>query len=372
MATSHENRSKYSALFVGDIGFGEWYSERSGMELLRQKLAGEGYASCFRKLENLIDGADFVVGNLEAPLSQFPAETLKNRKRYVHWSSPAAAAEALANIGIDAVSVANNHALDCGYDGLRQTISLCRKRNIVAFGGGASINEASIPLVKDIDVDGSPITLIIFGVYQYNKRYDSEFSWYAGHDKAGVCQISVRNLRIFMKRIRESVKNPFFVIFPHWGADYKQASTDQIDIARRLIDAGADLIIGHGAHTIQELHNYAGKWIIYGIGNFVFNTPGRFLRYNAPPYGLACKLEFLSNRKTHVITLKLYPILTNNKTTGFESRPVFSEEFEESCSALLGDAGVMGPQVGHDGIGYYLSIPVSASGPSGGPAAISP
>ena len=82
----------------------------------------------------------------------------------------------------------------------------------------------------------------------------------------------------------------FIVIYPHWGGNYKPVSDVQKAFAHNWIDAGADIVIGHGAHTIQEIEQYKGKWIFYNIGNFIFNALGRYSSTGAKPYSLMVKL----------------------------------------------------------------------------------
>ena len=80
---------------------------------------------------------------------------------------------------------------------------------------------------------------------------------------------------------------------------------------QKLLDAGIDIIIGHGAHSIQKIERINGKWVLYNIGNFVFPSPGRYKKKKAYPYSLMVNLEGS--------TLKVYPIMTDNRVTNYKS-----------------------------------------------------
>ena len=69
--------------------------------------------------------------------------------------------------------------------------------------------------------------------------------------------------------LRREDPTVFVIAFPHWGRDYEQITANQRRLGRALVDAGVDLVIGHGAHLLQGLELYRGRWIAYGIGNFV-------------------------------------------------------------------------------------------------------
>ena len=71
-------------------------------------------------------------------------------------------------------------------------------------------------------------------------------------------------------------------------------------MGHKLIDAGADLVIGHGAHNLQQIERYRDHWIIYSLGNFLYNNFGNFNKYNAPPYSLIVKLILEQNNNCDI------------------------------------------------------------------------
>lgn len=103
------------------------------------------------------------------------------------------------------------------------------------------------------------------------------------------------------------------IFFPHWGENYKWKHRKQVKDASKIFSWGADLIIGHGAHMIQELEILDDRLVIYSLGNFVFNSPGRHRLFkDSSNYSMVSQLVFYQVNKKLEIKLKLYPILTNN------------------------------------------------------------
>jgi len=157
------------------------------------------------------------------------------------------------------------------------------------------------------------------------------------------------------------------VVFPHWGSNYRWANAGQTSIAHDMIDAGADLILGHGAHMLQEVEFYRGRWIVYSLGNFMFNTRGRYGRNGAPPFSLLASLihtESDDDIGDVDRTLRLYPTVTDNLQTGFQSRAVNEQEFrrvERLLTARSPSQDEFRSRVAtaRDELGWYLEMEVA-------------
>jgi hypothetical protein len=91
-----------------------------------------------------------------------------------------------------------------------------------------------------------------------------------------------------------------------------------------------DLIIGHGAHSLQGIEVLAGRPVVYGLGNFVWNTPGRFAPKGAPAFGLAAALKFSWRESRTSLSMRLYPLMIDNLVTDFQTRPVSGAEFPDA------------------------------------------
>ena len=105
-------------------------------------------------------------------------------------------------------------------------------------------------------------------------------------------------------------------------------------MAEKLVDAGADIIIGHGGHLIQEIEKYNDKWIIYSLGNFVFNSPGRYEKENAWPYSVISILRFSFKNNKLNARVRLYPIVTDNLVTNYQTHPVDEKDFNKTIELL--------------------------------------
>ena len=93
-----------------------------------------------------------------------------------------------------------------------------------------------------------------------------------------------------------------------------------------FLEAGADLVLGHGSHNLQSCFASPAGSTVFSIGNFVFNSPGRYKIYNAPPYSLIGRLSLGRSHSGWTGTLKLYPIVSDNRQTGYRPRPVKETE----------------------------------------------
>lgn len=315
-----------SILFLGDTHFGDNYQYdpkfSRGVNIINEY----GYDYFFENVKKILLTSDISFCNLETPLTKTLAP-VSIKKPYLHWSDPVNTIEYLSKYNIKNVSLGNNHVFDQGISGFNETISSLQKAGMNYFGAGKNSDEASKPLV--IDENGTK--LIIFSGFEYRASYDTLYNFYADSIKAGVNKLDIINMNEQILNCRKKFPEAKIIIYPHWGSNYKQVNPRQIAFAHSWIDAGADIIIGHGAHTVQQIEKYNGKWIIYNIGNFIFNAPGRYRTTGAKPYSLMAKVV-IENDKEKII---LYPVFTNNKTNEYQVRELNNEEFTELEGFLL-------------------------------------
>lgn len=350
-----EASRELTILFAGDTSFGENYQERRNTNILEER----GYDYPLEKLQPFLRGSDFVVANLESPVTDLKKSPFEGSKSYLHWMDVEKAPRHLVKNGITCVSLANNHTLDFGVEGLLQTLEIFKEHDIEYFGAGVDDEEASRPFIKTFEVGDLPFTLAVIGTYEYSKRYDEEFDFYAGEDKPGANLLTAERIQRQIRETKEKHPDAFLVVFPHWNQNYRWKTNRQTALCKEMIDAGADMVIGHGAHMMQEIEKYNDRWIIYGLGNFMFNSPGRFQRLEAPPYSLVASLSVRNNNGGLSKSVKLYPIFSDNRISDYQSRPLTDEEFTEARELLLekspGGADLQqAVSSGKDEMGNYL------------------
>lgn len=349
----------FRLLVGGDTNFAESYDIEEGGQVTTP-VAEYGYAHSLERLAPLLKRADYTVLNLETALTR--PQTGLPRKAYRHWSDADKTIEQLRRHGVDAVGLANNHTLDFGMVGLRDTFAALHHDGIKWFGAGANVYDASLPLVVRVPTDdGRDRRVAFFGMFEYRRQYDTAYHFYASARAGGTKRLDVAEFARMVRRYRRQHPTLFVIAYAHWGRNYDWRTDYQNTKAKALIDAGADMVIGHHAHVLQEIEQYRGKWILYGIGNFMFNAPGRFAGHpNVLPYGLAVELLFPGSR-TAPPEPRLYPILSNNAVTGFQPRLANAEEFQGVFDVLArrsDDATRTHLATGGDDMGPFIRLGV--------------
>jgi poly-gamma-glutamate synthesis protein (capsule biosynthesis protein) len=163
----------------------------------------------------------------------------------------------------DGLSVANNHSGDFGKEAFVEQCELMEKAKIPYFGGGRNLVDAHKPWI--VEHNGVRI-----GLLGYCEVYLQSFE--AKEDVSGVAW-SAHDHEVLadLRAAREKHKCDDVIPYMHWGPEHEPADERQKLFARKMIDAGADIIVGGHPHVTQEAETYHGRPIIYSLGNFVFN-----------------------------------------------------------------------------------------------------
>jgi poly-gamma-glutamate synthesis protein (capsule biosynthesis protein) len=163
----------------------------------------------------------------------------------------------------DAVALANNHSGDFGPEAFTQMLDLLRQQGIGYFGGGRNLAQAHEPLI----VERKGIRIAFLG---YNEFFPRSFE--ADVDRAGVAWSDDDQVALDISNARKVHHAGIVISMMHWGWEHDTvASERQRKLARLMIDAGADAVVGGHPHVIQNTEQYRGKPIIYSLGNFVFD-----------------------------------------------------------------------------------------------------
>ncbi len=176
---------------------------------------------------------------------------------------------------IDVCSLANNHVLDWGYDGLKETLETLRRTKVRGVGAGRDLKEAESPVVMGIEGKGRVI-VFAFG----SPTSGVPLNWAASEKKPGVNLLrdfSDDAIQRIRKRVQEMEQDrDIVVVSVHWGGNWGyHVPQEEIDFAHRLIDeAGVDIIHGHSSHHVKGIEVYQGRLILYGCGDFLNDYEG--------------------------------------------------------------------------------------------------
>ena len=211
----------------------------------------------FRLVSGVLHGADLAYCNLECPIS----DRGRNLHHLYSFRADPRALEGLKAAGFTIVSEANNHAYDWGPAALVDTLRRLHAVGIRTTGAGENTLEAHHPTV--VDLGGVRVAFLAYvNIDPQNAA--------AGVDRPGVAWLDIEQVEADIRFARNLAD--LVVVCPHWGVEYAPIPTrQQQELARGMIDAGADLIVGSHPHVVQPLEQYHGHWVAYSLGNFVFD-----------------------------------------------------------------------------------------------------
>lgn len=190
-----------------------------------------------------------------------------DNKLYTFASDPSNVS-LLLEMGVDVVSLANNHVFDYGVEAFSDTIETLRSAGIACSGAGMNLEEAMKPCYF---IAGG----IKIAVVSASRAEKYLLTPAATNISAGVLRTYEPDL--FLKAIAEAKENADYVVAcPHWGTEYSTVLEDaQISQAKMYIDAGADAVVGAHTHCLQGIEFYNGCPVFYSLGNLWFNhDPG--------------------------------------------------------------------------------------------------
>jgi poly-gamma-glutamate synthesis protein (capsule biosynthesis protein) len=206
----------------------------------------------------LLRDADFTIGNLECPIATV-GKPLDN-KIFSFRADPRVVS--LLKGRFDALAVANNHSGDYGKAAFLETLSHLERAGIPHFGGGRNLASAHAPLW----IEQQGMRIAVLGYNEFKPR-----SFEAGAERPGIAW-SEDSQVVGDIRAARAAGADLVIPFMHWGWEREpNPSERQRQLARTMIDAGADLVVGGHPHVTQGAEYYRGKLIVYSLGNFVFD-----------------------------------------------------------------------------------------------------
>ncbi len=249
----------------------------------------------FEATRPLLARAAVVLVNQEGPF----AEKAARADRRFSYRVPPRRARGLSKAGIHVATLANNHLMDCGPEGVLETLEALRAAGVHALGAGADEESARRPVI----LKAGPLRLGLLGYY-WNARCA------AGADSPGGARETAQSLRNDICALREKVDR--VVVTFHWGIPYAhEPLAEDRQKARLAIEAGADAVIGHHPHVVQPFEVHQGRPIFYSIGNYAFGSG------NSRAEGLLVGFRFAEGE----ITARLFPIYVKNRDPRINYQP---------------------------------------------------
>ncbi len=236
-----------------------------------------GYDLLFEKIAPDLAGADITFANLETPVDHTVGVS-----GYPRFNARRELLASLKKAGVDIVSIANNHAMDAGSDGLKRTIDNIDAAGITFIGAGRTNAEAAAP--RFLKTRGMNIAFLAYA-YGSNQRLPQSSQDTPGLNIIGIdseddLSCAAANVR------RAKAEADLVVVSLHWGVEYTTSPTAwQRRIASELIEAGADVLLGHHPHVLQPIESYTARdgrigLIAYSLGNFISSQNAGVLRAN--------------------------------------------------------------------------------------------
>jgi poly-gamma-glutamate capsule biosynthesis protein CapA/YwtB (metallophosphatase superfamily) len=211
----------------------------------------------FAGVAHLFKGADIRLGNLECVVAT--VGSVEPEKPNVFRVHPRGLKYVKRHF--DAVGLANNHSGDYGPQAFAQMLGLLKQSGLGYYGGGLDLKEAHKPLI----LERHGLRIAILGYDEFQPR-----NFEADHDRPGVAWSEDEQVVRDIKDARRVWNADVVIPVMHWGWEEPIANARQRALARLMIDAGADAVIGGHPHQLQDTDQYKGKLIFYSLGNFVF------------------------------------------------------------------------------------------------------
>ena len=245
LAAAAQTADAVRLVFAGDVVLDD-----SAGELIER--GGDPFAD----FASVFSAADIRIANLECVVATTGSAGDKN---YTFRAHPRTLP--VLKRHFDALALANNHSGDFGREAFAEMLGLLKGAGIGQFGGGHNLSEAHTPLI----VERKGLRIALLGYSEFMPR-----SFEADFDAPGVAWSEDEQVVDDIRKARTVYHADIVIPVMHWGWENEPvANTRQRQLARVMLDAGADAVIGGHPHVTQDIEHYRGKPIIYSVGNFV-------------------------------------------------------------------------------------------------------
>jgi len=276
---------------------------------IRRSIVAEDVDHPFEKISDFINAFDLAFCNLECPISTRGKSTGK----IYCFRADTNFFSGVKNAGFNVFSLANNHIIDWGEQACLDTRELIEKNELYTFGAGKDQNEALKPCI--IRLNGLRFAFLgSVGIPLKDMIWPMK--------KSGPAQATLAQLIESINAVRKDVD--YVIVSMHWGTEYEHIPrSHQITWAHGLIDAGADLVIGHHPHVLQSIEIYKKRIILYSLGNFVFDQRKLYQKQSGV---FSCIFK-----RGHIDSACFYPVMVNN----FQPEPAKDIDLEAISQKII-------------------------------------
>lgn len=203
------------------------------------------------------EAADITIGNYESTSTD-----TQDYRGYPTFNTPVESLDAIADSGFDILSTINNHTLDSGKQGLIDTYKSIEERGMIPLGTKISPDIESLKTIEKNDIK--------LGFLAYTYGYNGLDGYLSEEEHEYM--VSPMDEARMEKEIKSSLaaENDLTVIMVHWGEEYQtKPSASQREFAQKMVDWGADIILGSHPHVVQEAEMIGDAYVIYSMGNYI-------------------------------------------------------------------------------------------------------
>jgi poly-gamma-glutamate synthesis protein (capsule biosynthesis protein) len=289
-------------VFAGDFAPAD-----AAMSVIREA----GYRYPYLRTDTLLREADVAFANLEAPVTS-STRPVGIWKEYMYRVEPEAV-QAWQWLGLDVVSVANNHVLDYRQKGLVDTVANLDRGGIEHVGGGVDAAAARRPVVFEI----GETRVGFLGYLENQASYCLYEGLFATERRPGCAKLTRQDVAQDVRRLRPQVD--VLVVSVHWGENYSDITDGQREYAKALLDLGVDAVVGHHPHNEQAAFVRGRSIVFYSLGNYAWGAPG----HDDLRIGLVARLLVeprSAARAARVVGAEVLPIVTQNRLVRYQPR----------------------------------------------------
>ncbi len=303
--------------FTGDIGFDKYMKDRWKDENLLSE-----------DILSFISDSDHIVVNVEGPLYAGKSSNAGAAGSGLPHSMDPDVSFFLKKINADVWNICNNHIMDAGYEGISDTLKLARDCSAMTLGAGMNITEAAAPVILE---GAGGIGMIGVGYQRACRKADNDtpgcFSW----SDLDMIREKIEYIRRF---------NRWCIIVAHAGEEFTALPSPYTrERYLKYLDMGADIVIAHHPHVVNNYETVGSKAIFYSLGNFIFDTDYQRSQFGTE-YGIVLKLRFNESG----FSFEPKPVMVDRAReviTGCELPPIFTDVSAAEYEKLKGLAAAV-------------------------------